>query len=197
MKKVYQIKITMKDIEPLIWRRIVVPDHYTFWDLHCGIQDAMGWDDYHLHEFRVPFKAFNYFERIGIPFEDDLEEDTELKPGWQLLISDYFLEIGDHAEYEYDFGDCWVHDILFEGILLREKGQKYPQCIGGERACPPEDCGGVSGYYQLCEVMRDKDHDEYSDYLQWLGKPYDPEEFDPRKVKFTRPGSRLNRLFKE
>ena len=98
---------------------------------------------------------------------------------------------------QYDFGDCWRHEILLEGILLREKGCKYPQCIGGARACPPEDCGSVSGYYDLLEIIADTEHEEYEDTVRWLGRPYMPEHFDPNDVKFTRPGWRLNRLFKD
>lgn len=195
-KCIYQIKITLIDIDPLIWRRIIAPDTYTFWDLHCGIQDSMGWLDYHLHEFRAPMFPDPEPLRIGIPFEEDLIEDPNLLPGWQEKIDDYF-EVGDRLEYEYDFGDGWRHEILIEGLFLRMKGQKYPQCIGGERACPPEDCGGVPGYYRLCEIMSDKKHPEYLDYVRWLGKPFDPEDFDYKSVKFTRPGSRLNRLFRE
>ncbi|MFH1251576.1 MAG: plasmid pRiA4b ORF-3 family protein [bacterium] len=196
-KRVYQIKITLKDIDPPVWRRIIVPDSYSFWDLHCAIQDALGWWDYHLHEFRIPLKALGIVERIGLPFDDDFDDEPGPKPGWQLRISDYLMEVGERMEYEYDFGDCWRHEILLEGILLREKGQKYPQCIGGERACPPEDCGGVSGYYNLLEIMADSKHQEYKDTVCWLGEPFDLEHFNPEEVKFTRPGSRLNRLFRE
>lgn len=196
MKILYQFKIQLKDIEPAIWRRIIVPDRYTFWELHCAIQDAMGWLDHHLHEFRIPLRTFHDVVRIGIPFDDDFYDDVGPEPGWQLQISDYFIEVGERAEYEYDFGDCWRHDILLEGIFLREKGRKYPQCTGGARACPPEDCGGVPGYYDLLDIMADKSHEECEDMVRWLGEPYDPEKFDSQQVKFTRPGWRLNRLFK-
>lgn len=194
LKKVYQFKIQLKDIEPAIWRRIVVPERYTFWDLHCAIQDAMGWWDSHLHEFRVPLTPLRSVERIGIPFDDEFNEDLDLLPGWQTPIEDYFLEVGETAEYEYDFGDCWRHELLLEGILLREKGRKYPQCIGGARKCPPEDCGGVSGYYRMLDILADKDHEEYEDTVRWLGEPYDSEHFNPKEVKFTIPGWRLRKL---
>ena len=99
-KKVYQFRIQLKDIEPLIWRRIVIPSSYSFWYLHCAIQDAMGWLDYHLHEFRIPLKALGIVERIGIPFEDDFYDEPGPKPGWQLNVSDYIREIGERIEYE-------------------------------------------------------------------------------------------------
>lgn len=149
---IYQFKVTLKDIQPSIWRRIQVPDQYSFWDLHVAIQDSMGWLDYHLHVFRIPGLHRGKAVEIGIP-DDEIDDDVII-PGWTIPICDYFREPGNTAMYAYDFGDGWLHEVMLEGILIKEKGVKYPRCIAGERACPPEDCGSVPGYYDLLDIIR-------------------------------------------
>ncbi len=195
--RVFQFKITMKDIDPPIWRRILVPEKYSFWDLHVAVQDAMGWLDYHLHLFRLGYKRENDVDLIGIPDDDPFEGEPETLPGWEIPISDFFRELGKVAEYEYDFGDGWQHEVLFEGMLLKEKNKKYPKCIGGERACPPEDCGGVDGYYRLLEIFKDSSNEEYEEMVSWLGKKYDADDFDAGKVKFENPKKRWKIAFLE
>jgi len=187
----------MKDIDPPIWRRILVPEKYSFWDLHVAVQDAMGWLDYHLHLFRLGYKRENDVDLIGIPDDDPFEGEPETLPGWEIPISDFFRELGKVAEYEYDFGDGWQHEVLFEGMLLKEKNKKYPKCIGGERACPPEDCGGVDGYYRLLEIFKDSSNEEYEEMVSWLGKKYDADDFDAGKVKFENPKKRWKIAFLE
>jgi hypothetical protein len=196
-KVVYQFKITLKRIDPPIWRRILVPEKYNFWDLHVAIQDAMGWLDYHLHEFRIRRKHAHKVSKIGIPDEDRFEGDPIILAGWEIPISRFFAEIGTTAEYDYDFGDGWEHEVLFEGILLKDKKQTYPQCIGGERACPPEDCGGLWGYNHLLEVLADPEHDEYEQLVTWLDGRYEPDEFHPEDVKFDNPKKRWKIAFLE
>ena len=143
--KVYQFKITLGGIEPPIWRRIQVPGSYSFWDLHVAIQDAMGWTDCHLHVFRILDPGTDDTEEIGIPNEDRFVGEPEILPGWDLSIKNYFSEANTRATYEYDFGDGWKHEIVLEKIFPRKPGTKYPTCIEGRRACPPEDCGGFPG----------------------------------------------------
>jgi len=194
---VYQFKIVLKDISPTIWRRILVPDTYTFWDLHVAIQDAMGWQDYHLHVFRIRRKNTHSITEIGIPNEDRFEDEPEIIVGWDVPISNYFFDIGTTFEYEYDFGDSWEHEIIHEGILIKEKGVKYPLCIGGARACPPEDCGGVPGYYRMLEIISNPNDGEYENMMTWLGNDYDPEQFTPSEAKFDNPKKRWNQAFSE
>lgn len=198
---VYQFKISLIEIEPLIWRRIQVPATYSFWDLHVAIQDAMGWLDYHLHAFRIRQKHKRESIEIGIP--GDEWDDATVVPGWQIPITDHLTEPGQLIEYEYDFGDGWKHEVLFEAILLKTKGTKYPKCVGGERACPPEDCGSVSGYYRLIEILQDPTHDEYEENVAWLKGhaknyyPYDPDKFSPEEVRFEKPKRRWEIAFSE
>jgi hypothetical protein len=178
-----------------------VPAKYNFWDLHVAIQDSMGWLDYHLHVFRIPQKHKRKPIEIGIP--QDEWDGENVTPGWEIPIVYHFTEPGQTMEYEYDFGDGWSHEILLEAILLKEKGITYPQCVAGERACPPEDCGGISGYYHLLEILRDPNHVEHEENIDWLKGhaknycPYDPEEFDCKGVRFDNPKKRWKIAFSQ
>src|SRR4030095_3771456 len=164
---IYQFKISLQYIKPPIWRRIQVPDFHTFWDLHCAIQDAMGWDDYHLHEFSILNPQSGIEERIGMPCDE--WEDETLLTGWETKISSYFSPNNEKASYMYDFGDGWTHQVVLEKILPYDPQLQYPQCSAGKRACPPEDCGGVPGYEHLLEVMSKPRHKEYKRLVEWLG----------------------------
>ncbi len=197
-KLIYQFRIELLDIEPMIWRRIQVPAEYSFWDLHVAIQDSMGWLDYHLHEYRVKRPHGRKVVEIGIP---DTETDRNVLPGWEVPISAYFVEPGVVAAYDYDFGDGWQHNILLEGILLREHSAKYPLCVAGERACPPEDCSGIPGYERLLSAISKPRTDEYKDMVAWLKGhaknyfPYQPDHFVPGEVEFWNPMKRWKIAF--
>ncbi len=188
--KVYQFKITLKDIKPPVWRRIQVPGTYSFWDLHVAIQDAMGWYDCHLHHFEILNPFTKEKEYIGIPDEEG-EMGIKILTGWKERLSDYFLKENVKADYLYDYGDNWEHTIKLEKILPREEEIKYPVCIDGERACPPEDCGGTGGHEDFLEVIMDPNHKEYEGMLEWAGGEFDPEYFDCKNVHFDNPVKRL------
>ena len=190
--QVYQFKITLRDIKPPIWRRIQVPETYTFWDLHVAIQDAMGWSDYHLHEFEMVGPSAGLKVNIGIPDEDF---GREILPGWKQKIADYFSVENRSADYTYDFGDNWEHIIKLEKILPRDENVDYPKCIAGKRACPPEDCGGVWGYENFLEIINDPDNEEYEDMIEWVGGEFDPEHFDVKEVSFDDPDKRRKIAF--
>lgn len=191
---VYQFKISLLEIDPTIWRRIQVPETYSFWDLHVAIQDSMGWFDCHLHAFRFSNRRSKVRREIGIP-DDEGFDTIETLPGWEIPIVDHFHEVGIKCAYEYDFGDGWAHDIVLEGILLREKGRRYPLCIAGERACPPEDCGGAPGYYRMLQVLSDPNDYDHEDMVTWVGDRFEAETFSPEKVKFDNPGKRWDMAF--
>ena len=191
----YQFRIALREIEPEVWRRIVVPARYSFWDLHVAIQDSMGWLDYHLHTFRVRNPVTGDIDQIGIPDDDAFEGDEPWLPGWEIPMTAYFQQPGDRADYDYDFGDGWEHDVVLEQIVSRIPGKKYPICLDGARACPPEDCGGVSGYEDMLQVLRDPSHEEHERMLEWVGGCYDPKKFDPTKVRFESPMKRWRLAF--
>jgi len=190
--QVYQFKITLRDIKPPIWRRIQVPETYTFWDLHVAIQDAMGWLDYNLHEFEMVDPSTGLKVNIGIPDEDF---GREILPGWKQKIPDYFSMGNKLVDYIYDFGDNWEHIIKLEKIFPRDKNIDYPICIAGKRACPPEDCGGIWGYENFLEIINDPDNEEYEDMIEWVGGEFDPEHFDVKEVSFDDPDKRRRIAF--
>ena len=192
---IYQFKIILKDIEPSIWRTIQVPQSYSFWDLHVALQDAMGWFDYHLHMFRIENPVTKRIDEIGIPDDAEIEPNPPCLPGWEVPISHYFEESGTKAEYEYDFGDGWEHELIFETRVIKHQEKKYPICVGGERACPPEDCGGSLGYTELLDTMNNPDDEEYESIKEWLGGSFDPEEFDHEEVEFDDPKKRWQQAF--
>jgi hypothetical protein len=196
-KFVYRFKVTLKDIQPPIWRRIEVPAEYSFWDLHVAIQDSMGWYDCHLHEFKITNPINRATDKIGIPDDDYLDEEDIPLAGWETPIAMYFKKPGDKADYNYDFGDYWEHQVVLEDIVPRTPGTKYPLCLAGERACPPEDCGGVGGYEHLLHVLRTPRHKEHNSMLEWLGRNFDPEDFSPEKVHFDNPKERWKMAFQD
>lgn len=184
---IYQLKITLKDIKPPVWRRILFPANATFRDFHEAIQLSLGWTDSHLHDFSTEKDKYR-----GLYIDGkitDIETIDGIDP-WgdppaderKITLQERLKREGHHIAYTYDFGDTWEHDILLEKILPAEKGAEYPVCIAGKRACPPEDCGGIGGYYRLLEVLADPKSEEHADMLEWLGlesaDEFDPEEFD-------------------
>jgi hypothetical protein len=189
-ERVWQFKITLKDTNPPIWRRIQVPETYTFWDLHVAIQDAMGWSDYHLHEFEMLDPTTRTGTCIGLPAEESLPGIRSLL-GWQQRIADWFTGDRKSMDYNYDFGDGWEHEVLLEKVLPRQEESDYPICIGGKRACPPEDVGGPYGYETFLEALSDPSHRDHKMYVEWIGCEFDSEHFDPSGVKFDDPEFRL------
>lgn len=170
---IYQFKITLLGYKPLIWRRIQVQG-CTLDKLHEHIQTAMGWTNSHLHQFEIQG------ERYGDP---DLMGDLECEDSTTIMLNEILPNSGKRFafRYDYDFGDGWEHEVLYEGSPLSEKGKKYPLCLEGEGACPPEDIGGVWGYADYLEALADPKHELHEDYLEWNG-PFDPEKFDPKKA---------------
>ncbi len=166
---IYQLKISLGESKPPIWRRIHVKSDITLAKLHDIFQIAMGWTNSHLHQFII------HGVEYGIPDPDydmDMEDEKKVKLG-ELIFAEK-----EKFFYEYDFGDSWEHEILVEKILPIEKGLHYPICLKGKRACPPEDCGGIWGYSEFLEAIEDVNNPEHDDMLEWVGEEFDPETFD-------------------
>jgi hypothetical protein len=168
---IYQIKVTLRGIEPPIWRRFQVRGDATLAELHDVLQAVMGWWDYHLHEFIVQE------DHYGVPHPDYM---FEMKDESEVRLKDV-AEEGSTFIYEYDFGDSWMHDLKVEKIMEPEPGRRYPVCVEGERATPPEDVGGIWGYEEYVEAMADPDHPEHEEWREWRGE-FDPEVFDLDEV---------------
>jgi len=195
-RDIHQFLIILANTDPLVWRRIEVPATYTFWDLHVAIQDAMGWLDYHLHEFTVVHPKRGTVTRIGIP-DDEIPDERPQLPGWKVKIEGYFAEGSPPAAYWYDFGDDWRHAVIYEGTSTAAPSAKYPRCVGGARRCPPEDCGGIHGYANFLDAIADPKHPEHAETLVWAGGQYDPDDFDPAEVAFDDPRKRWKVAFEE
>lgn len=150
----------------------------------------MGWKDCHLHQFQVINPISNEREFMGIPDDEDFDIHNTL-PGWDYKVKKY-ITTNPKLLYEYDFGDCWTHTIEYEGEHTKHPNQKYPVCLAGERACPPEDVGGVPGFFDFISVISNPNHEEYESMMAWAGGSYDPGQFDPQQVKFDSPAKRWN-----
>ena len=169
----YQLKVTLVGIRPAIWRRIQVGD-CTLDRLHELIQTAMGWTNSHLHHFEADGQLYGDPQLMEENFHEMNYRDSTLTLLSAILPQD---ERRFRFRYEYDFGDSWEHEVLFEGCPNAAKGQKYPFCLEGERACPPEDVGGVSGYAEFLDTIRDREHRERLEMLEWAEGWFDPDEF--------------------
>jgi Plasmid pRiA4b ORF-3-like protein len=167
---VYILRITLEEVEPPVWRRVQVAGSLTLERLHTVLQATMGWHDAHLHEFEVGGR------RYGQPEPD--EPHYKVEPEWKLTLRAAAPTEGARFRYVYDFGDGWNHEVLAEAIQTPAAPLKHPVCLAGERACPPEDCGGVPGYANLLDVLRDRTHPEHREMLAWTGRGFDPERFD-------------------
>jgi hypothetical protein len=181
---VHQVLVVLVDTDPLVWRRIQVPGRYSFWDFHVAIQDAMGWEDYHLHEFTVPLGGGGT-RRIGIP-DDECSEERPTEAGWDVGLSEVLKDGALPIRYLYDFGDNWERVVVHEGTWRAERGVRYPRCVSGGRACPPEDCGGPWGYADYLVAMRDRRHPRHEELFNWRGA-FDPDAFSASDISFDDP----------
>jgi hypothetical protein len=175
---VYQLKITLRGSTPPIWRRIQVED-CTLDKLHEHIQTSMGWSNSHLHQFKIGEQVYG----DSMLMEEDFEErpfTAHYHDSTTTRLSHFLSRVGVQFRfgYEYDFGDSWEHDVVFEDCPNAESG-KYPLCLAGERACPPEDIDGIPGYERCLRIVADTEHQERNDTLRWAGGKFDSEAFDP------------------
>ena len=189
----YQLLVVLPNTNPLVWRRIQVPQEYSFWDLHVAIQDAMGWQDSHLHEFELVDSQTDRLKRIGIP-DDEFPRTPPCVAGWRIPIARYLTHGSRPVRYRYDFGDDWEHTVELEDVLPSDGGS-YPRCVGGAGACPPEDAGGTHGYAEFLRAIRNPKHPEHKNMLEWVGGQFNPDEFQASAVTFDDPKERWKIAF--
>lgn len=176
-RAVYQLKITLKGSKPPIWRRVQTLGGVTLAQLHDLIEVAMGWDGGHLHEFTMGRT------RYGMPDEDDLLGfGMDVVDESRAKLYKVAPAEGSKLTYTYDFGDSWDHAVLVEKLLPQEPDTRYPRCLTGKRACPPEDCGGIWGYEGLLETLQHPESPDYAEMVEWLGDDFDPEAFSAEEV---------------
>lgn len=173
--RVYLLKIELIDIEPVIWRRFVVPASITLDRLHDTIQIVMGWSDSHLHEFTIGNKRYTECPEFK---EDGL-------PSGRYRLGNLIKQKGRKFHYQYDFGDGWDHElVLEENQYINTELEMELLCLEGGRACPPEDVGGVPGYFEFCKALEDPVHEEHESLMEWIGGDYDSEDFDADYVNW-------------
>jgi hypothetical protein len=171
-RQIYVLRVTLGEVKPAIWRRVIVPGAYTLDRLHRVIQLAMGWHDCHLHSFEAAGVQY------GVPDPDGLldvrdEMDTRL---------DAVAGKDSHLRYTYDFGDWWEHEILVEDVLCASPDERYPACTDGEGECPPEDVGGSSGYHRFRDAIADPAHEDHASTIEWYGDRIGDRDFDADRV---------------
>jgi hypothetical protein len=179
---VHELRITLDDVKPRIWRTFVVPSGIPLAALHRVIQSVMGWEDSHLHRFEINGVGYE----ILMP---GLDQEADTQDASKAVLGELVPNAGAGFVYQYDFGDNWVHRVEVLTVGLPSSGAKYPICTGGERACPPEDCGGVGGFEVVLDALAHPGREESKELLVWLGRGYDPAAFDLAKVN-----RRLNSL---
>jgi hypothetical protein len=183
---VYQIKVTLLWTKPPIWRRLLVPSSMTLEHLHDALQIAMGWENCHMHDFSAGRRRF------GQPDPSDgFMDGPQVESERTARLSDVLKRAGAKMTYTYDFGDSWEHSIVLEKRLPPDQDTVCPICLDGQLACPPEDCGGIPGFYRLLDILADPKHKEHEEMREWVGENYDSEAFSVDKVnKFLLPKRR-------
>ena len=174
---VLQFRVELLLMPLPVWRRIIVPGHYSFWDLHVAIQDSMGWDDRHLHQFTVDEAGGDGRIRFGIPDDSGFYGVDEVLPGWDHRVIQFMKPGALPVLYTYDFGDEWQHEVLLEANLAADQSQILPRCLAGQGTCPPEDSGGPAVCTDLLKT-------DLSD------------DFVPEGVIFDDPRKRWDRAFR-
>lgn len=170
--KVFQLKITIKESKPPIWRRILIHPDTLLVDVHRILQSTMGWTNSHLHLFSDGM--FSY-----APKEFEVEDTKNSRT---VKLSRLINREEDRMTYEYDFGDGWEHVIILEKIIEVDEKEHIPRCIGGKRHCPPEDVGGVWGYEDFLKTLSNPKDPDYEDMMLWSGGEFDPDFFDPDEI---------------
>ena len=173
---IYGIKVTLLGTKPPIWRRLLVPASMTLAKLHDVLQTAMGWHDCHMHEFRAGERHF------GRPDPEDISMGMQVENERNIRLSSVLRRPGAKLVYTYDFGDNWEHSIVLEKLLPLLPDMTCPICIDGSLACPPDDCGGIPGFYELLDALADPNHEQHQEMRDWIGGDFDPQAFSVDSV---------------
>lgn len=171
-QRIYHLRIELEHVQPLVWRRLWVPETVRLKKLDRIIQESVGWTNSHLHEFTIADK------RYGCVDHDDATMDPRMLDEKRYALKDVIGGTGFEFKYVYDFGDDWTHRVIVEGVEAATSWNNWAICVAGENACPPEDVGGPPGYNAFREAIWDQSHPEFQDFWKWLGGPFDPHAFD-------------------
>ena len=169
LPQVLELRIVLRDVEPEIWRQVLVPDVFSLDALHRVLQECFGWMDYHLYSFQLD----------GVEYEAPGEE-AEGRDAKRTTLASLALTPESRLAYTYDFGDDWVHDIRLVATHPQHPDAQYPCCVDGARAGPPEDSGGPHGYAELLRQLADPTDPEFLASRTWVGAHFQPDTFDLR-----------------
>jgi hypothetical protein len=165
-----RLRIQLNEVDPVVWRRLLVPGSVRLAKLGPMLLAAMGWSNSHLHAFRVGDTTY------GMQLEDDDFDDDEIDET-SVTVLQALRELQPFT-FAYDFGDGWEHDVVIEELTYSDTGLKFAVCLDGERACPPDDVGSPGGYAAFLAAIADPGHEEHADLLEWVGGSFDPAGFD-------------------
>ncbi|NVJ28575.1 plasmid pRiA4b ORF-3 family protein [Myxococcus sp. AM011] len=174
---IHVLYVELVGIQPVIWRELLVRSDMPLSKLHDVLQEAFGWNHSHMHVFEDTSRR-RYGDMAGEADDRGFGGDASLRDEREYSVSDIAPRARSLFGYIYDFGDDWVHRRRVKKVQPAEPGKRYPACVAGARAAPPDDCGGVPGYERLLKALEDPEHGEHEEMRQWLGGPYDPEAFD-------------------
>ncbi len=165
---VHVLKVTLREVKPAVWRRVVVRSETPLSKFARILEAVMGWEGYHLHMFDVG----------GVLFGEPDEDSDYVLDERHATVKHVLPRMKSKLRWDYDFGDGWEHDLIVETIESPQDRMRYPACLAGKRACPPEDCGGVPGYEELLVVLADPNHPEHEHMVSWVPAGFDPAVFD-------------------
>jgi hypothetical protein len=177
VNEIATVRIELRDTDPLIWREVEVPTSITLKVLHDVIQAVMGWFDYHLWEFTISK------QRYGLPMDEDWGTEPR-KEAAKVRLRDVLKRRKTTIDYLYDFGDNWEHRLTVTGVRAGDPETSYPRYVGGERNAPPEDCGGLPGFYDMLDALADPGHPNHADATEWAND-YDPDTVDELPIKYA------------
>ena len=181
VKRIYRLRIELEETKPAIYRQLLVRGDIGLDLLHTILQVAMGWTNSHPHRFTIG--KHEYSNRVFETNDMVSRGDSTVEEEAIIKLDEAAKGKGFQFGYDYDFGDFWRHRIIVEETLPDDGTLAgFALCIGGRRACPPEDCGGVGGYADLLEIIADPEHAEHESMLEWLGGSFDADAFDRDKV---------------
>ena len=178
-EQVWQLEVVLSDSEPPIWRRLRVLGSTPLHSLHLILQHAFGWTNSHLYQFEIGDRRF------AQPDPEDAYSENPPQDARRFRLQDLGFEQGSEFAYIYDFGDWWKHRIHVEAVSQVEIKEKYPCCVGGARAGPPDDCGGVHGYHELLAALANPRHPEHPQWSEWVPSDFDPEAFSAEDTTRT------------
>jgi Plasmid pRiA4b ORF-3-like protein len=177
INEIATVRIELQHTDPAIWRQVEVPTSITLKVLHDIVQIVMGWFDYHLWEFTIGKQKY------GLPMDEDWGAEPR-KEASKVRLRDVLRPQKTVIDYLYDFGDCWEHRLVVTDVRAGQPGTSYPRYIGGERNAPPEDCGGIPGFYEMLEALANPHHPSHVEVKEWADE-YDPNAIDDLPIKYA------------